>query len=108
MGQLAKWAQDNSPFLKIPDGGEVTVIYRGFKEVEDQRNPGEMKIRYILELDGRPKWFESKSGRIALIFDTIEEGEEVVISKTGEGFKTRYEVEVPGRENVKKPERKKK
>jgi len=108
MGALTKWAQDNSPFLKIPEGEYVSVIYRGYKEVEDQRNPGEMKIRYILELNGKAKWFESRSGRIAMIFDSIVEGQEVVITKTGEGNKTRYEVEVPGKEKEKESAGKKK
>jgi hypothetical protein len=95
MGQLADWAQENSPFLKIPDNGEVRVIYRGYQEVDDNRNPGKTKIRYKVELNGQIKWFESAAARIAMSFDSIEEGDEVIIKKSFENGKNKYEVVLP-------------
>jgi hypothetical protein len=100
MGELAKWAQENSPFLRIPDDGEVRVLYRGFKVVEDTRDPSKTKIRYIVEFEGKQKWFESAAGRVAMVMDTVGEGEEIIIKKEIVGGKAKYSVrkaeEVPG------------
>lgn len=93
MGKLADWGQKHSPFLKIADNSEVVVMYKGFKEVEDSRNPGETKIRYIVELDGDDKWFESASARVAMSMDTIKEGEFIKIKKEVKNNQTRYYVE---------------
>jgi hypothetical protein len=95
MGELSNWAQENSPFLKIPDNGQVRVIYRGYQKVDDNRNPGKTKIRYKVELNGQVKWFESAAARIAMSFDSIKEGEEVIIKKSFENGKNKYEVVLP-------------
>ena len=101
MGKLAKWAQKRSPFLRIPDNSEVEVIYRGWKEVENSNKPGEMIIRYIVEIDGQQKYFESSASRVAMSFDTIFEGEKVIIERKVEGGRIRYYVKAPiVRENV--------
>jgi hypothetical protein len=81
MGELAEWAQKHSPFLKIPDDGEVEVCYLGFKEVDDTRNPGQTKMRFEVELNGDKKWFESASGRIAMSFDSYTPGDIIIIRK---------------------------
>lgn len=93
MGELSSWAQKNSPFLKIPDNESVEVMYLGFKEVDDNRNPGKTKMRYEVELDGSKKWFESASGSVAMTFDMISEGEMVKITKAIVGDKPKYTVE---------------
>jgi hypothetical protein len=93
MGELAKIAQKISPFLKIPDNDSVIVMYKGFKTVEDSRDPTKIKLRYTVELDGEDKWFESGSSRIALFFDTILEGQIVEIKRVVTDGKVRYEVE---------------
>jgi hypothetical protein len=90
MTDLKDWAQHNSPFLKIEDNGEVIVIYKGYKEVEDQRNPGRTKIRYTFILDGEEKWFESAATAVAIALSECSEGDIVRIQKTKEGEKTRY------------------
>jgi hypothetical protein len=94
MGALTDWATKNSPFLKVPDNGEMVVTYQGFKEVDDTRNPGKTKIRYICLLDGEQKWFESAASSVAIFFDSCEEGDNVRIKKIIEGKKTFYEVEM--------------
>ena len=90
MGELAKWAQKHSPFLKIPDNGEVEVCYIGFKEVEDTRNPGKTKMRFEVELDGDKKWFESASGKICMSFDTFTPGDIIIIKKEFVNGKNSY------------------
>lgn len=98
MGDLSKWAQKVSPFLKIADNEEIVVVYKGYKEVEDSRDPEKTKIRYIVELDGDDKWFESASARVAMSFDTFKEGEMVKIRKEVDGKQTRYYVELAFKE----------
>jgi len=98
MGDLADWAQKHSPFLKIADNSEVLVMYKGYKEIEDNRNPGQMKIRYIVELDGDDKWFESAAARVAMSMDSVQEGEFIKIKKEVKGSQTRYFVETEKKE----------
>ncbi len=98
MGKLAKLAQEMSPWLRVPDNTGVTVVYKGFELVDDTRNPGQQKVRYTVEVNGKNKWFESSSSRVMISFDTIKEGEEVVIFKSVKGGKIRYEIRVPGEE----------
>ena len=92
MGELAKLAQKISPFLKIADNESVDVIYRGFRMIEDNFNPGKQKVRYIVELDGEEKNFDSGSARVMLSFDTCLEGDLVRVKKEVVNDKTRYSV----------------
>ncbi len=98
MGKLANLAQEMSPWLRVPDNTGVTVLYKGFEVVDDTRNPGQQKVRYTVEVNGKDKWFESASARVMLSFDTIEEGEEIVIFKRVKGNKIRYEIRPAGEE----------
>lgn len=95
MGKLAKLAQEMSPWLRVPDNTGVTVLYKGFEVVDDTRNPGQQKVRYTVEVNGKDKWFESASARVMLSFDAIEAGEEIVIFKSVKGNKIRYEIRPP-------------
>lgn len=92
MGQLAKLAQEMSPWLRVPDNSRVTCLYKGFEVVDDTRNPGQKKVRYTVEVNGKDKWFESAAAKVMMAFDTIEEGEEIVIFKSVKMNKTRYEI----------------
>jgi len=92
MGKLAALAQNMSPWLKIPDNTGVTCLYKGYELVEDTRNPGQQKVRYTVEVNGKDKWFESASSKVMLSFDTIEVGEEIVIFKSVKMNKVRYEI----------------
>ena len=96
MGELADWAKKNSPFLKIGLNETVEVVYLGFKEVEDSRNPGKMKIRYIVEWDKQEKWFESAAAAVAMALDEVHEGDLIKIKKTLVGNKNHYTVILPG------------
>ncbi len=90
MGKLTDWAQENSQFLKVPDNGKVEVIYKKFAIFDDSRNPGAQKVRYIVEVNGKDKFFESASGKIAVFFDSIEAGDDVTIERNIEHGKVRY------------------
>jgi hypothetical protein len=95
MGELARLAQKMSPWLKIADNDQVEVIYRGFELVDDPRNPGKQKLRYKVEVNGEEKWFESVSARVAMSFDSFNEGDRVIIQKNVENNKIRYFIKAP-------------
>ena len=98
MGRLADRARELSPWLKIPDNSCVTVTYLGYKEVEDPRNPGQVKFRYIVDVNGREKWIESASAKVAYSMDTVKEGKEIEICREVKNGKVRYEIKPPGNE----------
>jgi hypothetical protein len=92
MGELAQLAQKVSPFLKIVDNDYVDVAYKGFRMIEDNFNPGKQKVRYLVELDGEEKYFDSGSARVMLSFDTCLEGDIVRIKKEVVNGKNKYSV----------------
>lgn len=98
MGKLKDWAVKNSPFLKLEVGETIEAVYLGFKEVDDNRNPGETKIRYRFEINQDEKWFESKAAAIAMTLDKCPEGGVVRIEKILVEGKNRYKVEIKGEE----------
>ena len=102
---LLEWAKKRAPSVNAILAGEgdteVTGIYRGAKEGVNAF--GAETIFYQVEIDSRTIPFQSTSGRIAMIFSNIEEGQEITIGrtineKTGKG---NYDVWVPGKKNKK-------
>lgn len=94
MGELADYAKKMSRFLKFEEGEPVVVKYLGFKFVESQRDPDVELARFIFEVDGKEKFYETRSGKLCREFDKIEKGSWVEITRTGESFDTKYEVKV--------------
>lgn len=92
MGDLSTWAKDNSPYIRLKAEESVTGIYKGWKVVADSFNPDKQKVQYIIEVDGKNKYFNSGSTKIALIFDGIAEGESVTITAHGDNRERKYEV----------------
>lgn len=96
MGSLKQWARDNNPNLRFEDGETIIGIYKGYQIVPDAFNPGQEKVQYEIEIDGKKKFWANKSGMIAMKFDQGRIGQEVSIMATGEGLKRRYTVEFAG------------
>lgn len=94
MGDLGKWVSDSSPYLRLKDGESVEAVYVGFKMIQDTFNPEKEKVRYILEVDGQTKYFDSGSTKVALVFDDVSEGQEVKITAKGMARDRKYTVEV--------------
>jgi hypothetical protein len=92
MGELAKLAQSISQFLKIADNESVDVVYKGFKMIDDSFNPGKQKVRYIVEIEGQDKYFDSGSARVMMSFDSCLEGDLVRITKEIVNNKVKYQV----------------
>jgi len=96
MGELKDWADKQSDFLRIEPGGTVEVKYLGYKIVANRFDVDQETVRYYFEVDGLEKTFESRSLKLAEVFDGLEIGSWVSITRTGEKSKTRYEMEVVG------------
>ena len=94
MGKLKKWAQDNSEWLRIADGEKVVVKYLGYKIVPNRFDDDQETVRYVFDVDGIEKKFESRAFALAETFDGIKEGTVVSLTRKGEGGNTKYEVGV--------------
>ena len=93
MGKLRAWADDQRDYIKMKDGDSIIVEFLGFKIVPGRLDPEKKVIRYTFGIDDKIKTFDSQSTALADLMDEIEEGQVVKITKTGEGFDTKYEVE---------------
>lgn len=104
MGELKDWAVKQSPFITIDTDQSIMVKYLGFKMVPNRFDVDKETVRYLFELpDGEQKPWENGQLQVAKVFDEIAKGTMVKITRTGEGQKTRYEIEeVDSKGNVTK------
>lgn len=102
MGALANEAKKRSPYLQLEAGESVVAKYKGYKLVPSSYDPTKENFRFILtvNIDGQDfeKFWDSGSTKVAMIFDTVDENDEVKITKFVENpgtkaEKTRWEVE---------------
>ena len=96
MGKLRDWASEHSNYLKIDDGESVEAVYKGYETFVDKQNEDRDKIRYFFEVDGTEKTFESQSVALAEQMDEVNDGEKIIISRSGKGRQTRYDVKRVG------------
>ena len=89
MGEGAEFAKRNSKYVSWENGVVEGVLEERKAFMTTDRDGEEIeKMRYVL--DG--KILTSASGKLAIEMDNIELGQKVKITKTGEGFDTKYEV----------------
>ena len=100
MGKLKEWADEQSRFLRIGDGEEATVKFIDFEVMPSTFDPDKNIVRYVFEVNGSNKTFDSASGVLARYFDAIKKGSWVKISRVGEGMKTNWSVEEVKSEDV--------
>jgi len=81
MGELQKIVQKRSPYLKLEAGQSVEALYKGYKLVPSQFDPEKEVFRFMLEIGGETKYWDTGSNRVALVFDTCVEGDLVTITK---------------------------
>ncbi len=94
MGELKDWAVKQSPFITIDTGESIVVKYLGFKMVPNRFDVDKETVRYLFELpDGEQKPWENGQLQVARVLDEIVKGTMIKITRTGEGQKTRYEIE---------------
>lgn len=90
MGELKDYAKRTSRFIKLEDKNSVEGIYEGVKFILKD-SFGEEKEYARYKIDGRV--FDSTSGGLATQMDEIKIGEQVRITRHGEGMDTKYTVE---------------
>ena len=90
-----------SAFLKLEGGESIVAIYKGFKIIPSSYDPDKDMFRFILNItvDGEEmqKYWDTGSGKVAMVFDTLESGDKVKITKNVDNAgtpkeKTRWEV----------------
>lgn len=94
MGQLNKWAKDNSRFFKIEDGETAQVVFEGFKIGKSSFNPERDVVSYTLKTSEGRKIWNSSSSKVAEFFDKAKPGQTISVHRTGEGTNTKYELSV--------------
>jgi hypothetical protein len=81
-----------SPFMKFVSGEAVQCTYKGASVVDDTFNPGKQTVQYTVVVDKVEKTFKSGSAGLARQMVGIKAGDEIVIKREGESFKTRWTV----------------
>ena len=85
MGQLAEEVKRRSPFLRLEAGESTVATYKGYKMVPSTYDPDQENYRFLLgiEVDGEmtTKYWDTGANKVALVFDTVKEGEKVKITK---------------------------
>lgn len=70
----------------IEAGESIEAVYKGYKMIPSSFDPEKENFRFILEIDisgeSSTKYWDTGSNKIALVFDTLKEGDRVKITKT--------------------------
>lgn len=86
MGALADEAKKRSAYLTLEKNESIVAIYKGYKMVPSSFDPDKENFRFLLEIniggEKTVKYWDTGSNKIALVFDTVVEGEKVKITKT--------------------------
>lgn len=93
---LDDYIKSNSKFLKIPENGSVEVIYKGHEIVADRFNPGNNTVSYMFQYPGQTKMipWNKASTVVAASMQKVAVGDRVKITRTGQGFATKYQIDV--------------
>lgn len=90
---LRKYASSKSNYFNIADGEEVTVKYLGAEVVPSNFDSGKSEIaRYSVEVDGIVKFWDRTSRKLAELMSKYNEGDILIIKRTGEKSQTRYQI----------------
>ena len=90
MGELSNYAKRNSQFVKLEDGNSIEATYLGFKVGASSFDPDKETVSYKLEAEYGVKILQSGAIGLARLFDKVEEGAQVKITRTGKGNQTKY------------------
>src|ERR1035437_7720079 len=101
MGELADKVKQRSPFLRLEDGESIVATYKSFKMIPSSYDPTKEVFRFVLEIkvDGemQEKFWDTGANKVAMVFDTLESGDKVKITKNVDNAgtpkeKTRWQV----------------
>ena len=93
MSNLSEYVNRNSKTIMLKDGESVIAVYRGNSIGPNKFDTEKETVNYKLENEYGVKTFSSSALGLARLFDGVEEGTEIRITREGEGNKTRYSVE---------------
>ena len=93
MSELQEYIKRNSRTIFLKDGEKLETVYQGFKIGANRFDPEKESIYYNFETEYGIKQFQSGSIGLAKIFDSIEKGEKIRLTRHGEGNKTKYTIE---------------
>lgn len=85
---------ENSLFLSLQDGESFEGIYKGYEAVPSTFDPEKEVLAYNFEVNGVEKPFKSGSLKLAVQMKDVAIGTIVKVSRTGQGAKTTYKVDV--------------
>jgi hypothetical protein len=85
MGELADKVKQRSPFLRLEDGESVVATYKSFKMIPSSYDPLKEVFRFTLEIevDGekQEKFWDTGANKVAMVFDALQPGDKVKITK---------------------------
>lgn len=91
--KLVELGKSKSKFLKLQDGESVQAVFVDSKDAVSKF--GQPVGEYLLRLeDGTTKTLTSAAGNLMTTLGALSGGEKLVITRHGEGTKTKYEVDV--------------
>jgi hypothetical protein len=82
MGALADEVKKRSPYLRLEEGESTEALYKGYKLVPSTYDPEKEVFRFLLEIGGETKYWDTGSNKVAMVFDGCVEGDLVNITKT--------------------------
>jgi hypothetical protein len=92
MGKLNDWTQKTSKYLKLQDGEEVKVFFKGYKFVNSSFDSDKETVRYTLDTPFGEKFWDTSAKNVANFLDDVAEGEQVLIKRKGTGTDTKYDL----------------
>jgi len=110
MGELSDIVKKRSPYLKLEPGESTEALYKGYKLVPSQYDPDKENFRFLLEINGETKYWDTSSNKVAMVFDGCVEGDLVTITKSlvekNGKESVSWEVKKVGEENDTEPTKK--
>lgn len=94
MGKLSEWTQESSRYLKLQDGERIKATFKGYKIITSTFDAEKETVRYTLDTPFGEKLWDTSAKNVALFFDDMEEGEQVLIERSGTGTDTKYKLSI--------------
>jgi len=81
MGALADIVKQRSPYLRLEAGESTVATYKGYKLVPSTYDPENEVFRFMLDIGGETKYWDTGSNKVAMVFDECKVGDVVKITK---------------------------
>ena len=81
MGELNDKAKSQSKFLIIDKGGSVLVKYVNFRFIPSNLDPSVEIVQYIVNQDGKEKYWNNGSASVMRQMDKIKKGSWIIINR---------------------------